>query len=123
MQYGSPTPTWASFRSETRKEHDDSVKMRKKTPTAALDGLGVLTGWTLAAHAVWITDADMGILPIGNQKRARRLGEDAQEDAYGSARRARRADRLDFGRTCSMDHRRRHGHPSDRKPEKSTTTR
>ena len=47
---------------ETKTEHDDSLKMRKKTPTAALDGLGVLTGWTIAAHAVWITDADMAIL-------------------------------------------------------------
>jgi len=47
---------------ETKTEHDDSVKKRGKTPTAALDALGVLTGWTIGAHAVWITDADMGIL-------------------------------------------------------------
>ena len=28
------------------------------TPTAALDALGVLNGWTVAAHGVWLTDAD-----------------------------------------------------------------
>jgi 5-methylthioadenosine/S-adenosylhomocysteine deaminase len=32
------------------------------TPTAALNALGVLTGWTVAAHGVWLTDADMQIL-------------------------------------------------------------
>jgi len=47
---------------ETKTEHDDSVKKLGKTPTAALDALGVLTGWTIGAHAVWITAADMGIL-------------------------------------------------------------
>ena len=32
------------------------------TPTAALDSLGVLNGWTVAAHGVWLDDADMEIL-------------------------------------------------------------
>lgn len=48
--------------SETRKENDDSLAARKMTPTAALDSLGVLTGWTVAAHGVWLDDADLKIL-------------------------------------------------------------
>jgi 5-methylthioadenosine/S-adenosylhomocysteine deaminase len=32
------------------------------TPTAALDSLGVLNGWTLAVHGVWLSDADLAIL-------------------------------------------------------------
>jgi len=48
--------------SETRKENDDSLAARKMTPTAALDSLGVLSGWTVAAHGVWLDDADMKIL-------------------------------------------------------------
>jgi 5-methylthioadenosine/S-adenosylhomocysteine deaminase len=47
---------------ETKTELDESMQKRKKTPTAALDGLGVLTGWTVAAHAVWVNDADLAIL-------------------------------------------------------------
>jgi 5-methylthioadenosine/S-adenosylhomocysteine deaminase len=47
---------------ETKTEHDESLAKRKKTPTAALDALGVLSGWTVAAHAVWVTDADIAIL-------------------------------------------------------------
>ncbi len=48
--------------SETKKENDDSLAQRKKTPTAALDALGVLNGWTVAAHGVWLDDADLAIL-------------------------------------------------------------
>ncbi len=48
--------------SETKKENDDSLAARKKTPTAALDALGVLNGWTVAAHGVWLDDADLAIL-------------------------------------------------------------
>jgi 5-methylthioadenosine/S-adenosylhomocysteine deaminase len=48
--------------SETKTENDDSLKQRKKTPTAALDALGVLNGWTLGAHGVWLDDADLAIL-------------------------------------------------------------
>ena len=47
---------------ETRTEHDESLAKRGKTPAAALDALGVLSGWTVAAHAVWVTDADIAIL-------------------------------------------------------------
>ncbi len=48
--------------SETKTENDDSLAQRKNTPTAALDALGVLTGWTVAAHGVWLNDADLAIL-------------------------------------------------------------
>ncbi len=48
--------------SETKKENDDALSARKKTPTAALDSLGVLNGWTVAAHGVWLDDADLAIL-------------------------------------------------------------
>ena len=48
--------------SETKTENDESLAKRKMTPTAVLDSLGVLNGWTLAAHGVWLSDADMAIL-------------------------------------------------------------
>ena len=47
---------------ETKTENDEALRKRKTTPTAALESLGVLTGWTLAAHGVWLTDADTAIL-------------------------------------------------------------
>jgi 5-methylthioadenosine/S-adenosylhomocysteine deaminase len=47
---------------ETKTEHDEALAKRKKTPAAALDALGVLTGWTVAAHGVWLTDTDLAIL-------------------------------------------------------------
>ncbi len=47
---------------ETKAENDEALAKRKMTPTAALDSLGVLTGWTVAAHGVWLNDADMAIL-------------------------------------------------------------
>ena len=47
---------------ETKTENDDSLAKRKMTPTAALDAMGVLTGWTVAAHGVWLDDADLKIL-------------------------------------------------------------
>jgi 5-methylthioadenosine/S-adenosylhomocysteine deaminase len=49
---------------ETKTEHAESLAKRKQTPTAALDSLGVLTGWTVAAHGVWLTDADLAILKM-----------------------------------------------------------
>ena len=48
--------------SETKTENDEALSKRKMTPTAALESLGVLTGWTVAAHGVWLNDADMAIL-------------------------------------------------------------
>jgi len=47
---------------ETKKELDDSLAARHMTPVKALDSLGVLTGRTVAAHCVWVNDADMEIL-------------------------------------------------------------
>jgi 5-methylthioadenosine/S-adenosylhomocysteine deaminase len=38
--------------------------MRMKTPAAALDALGVLTGWTLGAHGVWLDDNDLSIVKM-----------------------------------------------------------
>jgi len=48
--------------SETKKENDDTRAQRHMTPTQVLDTLGVLTGRTVAAHCVWVDDADMAIL-------------------------------------------------------------
>jgi 5-methylthioadenosine/S-adenosylhomocysteine deaminase len=48
--------------SETKKENDDALAERHMTPTKVLDTLGVLGGRTVAAHCVWVTDADMAIL-------------------------------------------------------------
>jgi 5-methylthioadenosine/S-adenosylhomocysteine deaminase len=48
--------------SETKRENDETISKRGKTPTAALEGLGVFSGRTLAAHAVWATDGDLEIL-------------------------------------------------------------
>ncbi len=47
---------------ETKKENDDSLAQYKMTPTAELDSLGVLTGWTIAAHGVWLDDADLKMI-------------------------------------------------------------
>lgn len=48
--------------SETKTENDESLAKRKMTPAAALDALGVLQGWTIAAHGVWLDDADLKII-------------------------------------------------------------
>ena len=48
--------------SETKKENDDILAERHMTPTKVLDRLGVLTGRTVAAHCVWVDEADMAIL-------------------------------------------------------------
>ena len=52
--------------SETKHENEESLAKRGKTPTAALDALGVLSGWTVGAHGVWLDDADMKILKTRN---------------------------------------------------------
>lgn len=52
--------------SETKHENEESLAKRGKTPTAALDALGVLSGWTVGAHGVWLDDADMRILKNRN---------------------------------------------------------
>ncbi len=48
--------------SETKKENDDQLAKRHMTPTKALDSLGVFNGRTVAAHCVWVNDADLAIL-------------------------------------------------------------
>ena len=48
--------------SETKKENDDELAKRHTTPTQTLDSLGVFNGRTVAAHCVWVTEADMAIL-------------------------------------------------------------
>jgi 5-methylthioadenosine/S-adenosylhomocysteine deaminase len=48
--------------SETKRENDETVAKRGQTPAAALDSLGIFGGRTLAAHAVWVDDADLKIL-------------------------------------------------------------
>jgi 5-methylthioadenosine/S-adenosylhomocysteine deaminase len=52
--------------SETKHENEESLAKRGKTPTAALESLDVLNGWTVAAHGVWLDDADMKILKARN---------------------------------------------------------
>jgi 5-methylthioadenosine/S-adenosylhomocysteine deaminase len=48
--------------SETKRENDDAQKARGMSPTRLLDLLGVLDGPTIAAHGIWLDDADMKIL-------------------------------------------------------------
>ena len=48
--------------SETRKENDDELAKRHTTPTRTLDDLGIWNGRAVAAHAVWVDEADMAIL-------------------------------------------------------------
>lgn len=48
--------------SETKTENDDTLRARGLTPTGLLNKLGVLSGPTIAAHGVWLDDADMKIL-------------------------------------------------------------
>ena len=48
--------------SETKKENDDAMAKRHMSPTRVLDSLGVWNGRSLAAHGVWLDEADMGIL-------------------------------------------------------------
>jgi 5-methylthioadenosine/S-adenosylhomocysteine deaminase len=47
---------------ETRDEVDIIGKERHATPAAYLDGLGLWDGRTVAAHAVWLEDADLALL-------------------------------------------------------------
>jgi 5-methylthioadenosine/S-adenosylhomocysteine deaminase len=48
--------------SETKHENDECLANRHATPTQALDALGVFNGRTVAAHAVWVDEADLAIL-------------------------------------------------------------
>jgi 5-methylthioadenosine/S-adenosylhomocysteine deaminase len=48
--------------SETRRENEEHRAKRGMSPTQLLEKLGVLAGRTIAAHAVWLDEADMRIL-------------------------------------------------------------
>ena len=47
---------------EAKFEYDDAVRTRHMTPTRLVESLGVLDGWTLVAHAIYLDPADMQIL-------------------------------------------------------------
>jgi 5-methylthioadenosine/S-adenosylhomocysteine deaminase len=47
---------------ETRRERDEALAKWGKSPVGELDSLGILTGRTVAAHCVWVDDADIAIL-------------------------------------------------------------
>ncbi len=47
---------------ETKRERDDALAKWTKSPVQVLDSWGVFSGRTLAAHAVWVDDADLAIL-------------------------------------------------------------
>jgi 5-methylthioadenosine/S-adenosylhomocysteine deaminase len=48
--------------SETKKENDDEMASRHDTPAKHLESIGLFGGRTVAAHCVWVNDADMGVL-------------------------------------------------------------
>lgn len=48
--------------SETKGEHEDSIKRNGKTPIEVLKSVGVLELPTMAAHCVWVSDSDMDIM-------------------------------------------------------------
>jgi 5-methylthioadenosine/S-adenosylhomocysteine deaminase len=48
--------------SETKTENEDAIRTRHMTPTRLLESLGVLDGWTIVAHGVWLDAADAKIL-------------------------------------------------------------
>ncbi len=58
-KYGAPLIIHLS---ETKKENDDELAKRHTTPTKTLDDLGVWNGRSVAAHAVWVDEADLAIL-------------------------------------------------------------
>ncbi len=58
-KYGAPLLIHVS---ETRKENEDQRAQRHMTPVQALDSLGIFAGRTVAAHCVWVNDADLAIL-------------------------------------------------------------
>ena len=58
-KYGAPLLIHVS---ETKKENDDEQAKRHMTPVKALEALGVFNGRTVAAHCVWVSDADLAVL-------------------------------------------------------------
>jgi 5-methylthioadenosine/S-adenosylhomocysteine deaminase len=50
--------------SETKRENDELMAKRKLTPARLLESLGALDGRTVAAHGVWLSEADLRILQV-----------------------------------------------------------
>ena len=48
--------------SETRSEHEACIQRHGKTPIGLLDSLGLLELPVMAAHCVWLSDADMALM-------------------------------------------------------------
>jgi 5-methylthioadenosine/S-adenosylhomocysteine deaminase len=48
--------------SETRKENADIGAERKMSPTRVLSSIGAFNGWTIAAHSIWMDDADLDLI-------------------------------------------------------------
>jgi len=48
--------------SETKTENDDALRTRHMSPTRLVESLGVLDGWTIVAHGVWLDASDAKIL-------------------------------------------------------------
>lgn len=48
--------------SETERENSELASKRNMSPTKLLESLGVLSGRTLVAHAIWVNDEDIAIL-------------------------------------------------------------
>ena len=58
-RYGVPLMTHLA---ETRPVRDETVAKWKKSPVALLEAWGIFAGPTVAAHAVWVDDADLKIM-------------------------------------------------------------
>jgi 5-methylthioadenosine/S-adenosylhomocysteine deaminase len=52
--------------SETKKENDDMAAKYGKSPTQELESIGFFQGRTVAAHGVWLDDADISTLKLHN---------------------------------------------------------
>ena len=62
-RYGAPLIIHLS---ETKRENDEAVSKRGMSPSRTLDTIGVFDGRTIAAHGVWLDDADIKILKAHN---------------------------------------------------------
>lgn len=66
--------------SETKKEHEECIKKRGKTPAAWFNELGFFNIPCYAAHCVWVTDEDIAIMkeknvsPVHNPSSNMKLG-------------------------------------------------
>ena len=79
--------------SETRREHEDCIARRNKTPARTLYESGVLNGRAVAAHCVWLSPEDMDIMaecgasaahcPTSNMKLASGMADVPALTAHG----------------------------------------